>query len=220
MKICFQINVYEKTYREMFDWRLDHYLKVVNYDFDEYILVVNNVSNREDVIERAKKFPKFSIYFAGDNDQEVLKHFDLFDLGKAYVYTIPHLYTIFYTTCDYIFHISEDIDNLVIDNFIEDSVEMMKNESIISTIPDWGYEQLDGHYYENGFDVTIGFSDQIYIINKKMFDKPEYYKFSHPFSNRYPDYGGECFEKRIDSYMMCNNLKRAVHKKSKYTHKR
>ena len=50
------------------------------------------------------------------------------------------------------------------------------------------------------FYIGCGFSDQCYLVRTEDF-RQRIYNESHPASARYPRYGGELFEKRIDSWL-------------------
>ena len=218
MSIAFQINVYEKTYRNVLENVLESFLEKFP-EFDEYIFIDNGVNDKEHLRKLLEKFLQFVLYTTGEKDEEVLEHFDLKDLQIAYKYTIPHLYSIYFSKSDYILHISEDILDLQIENYVEDSVKLLENNSdIISTIPNWGALEHESFEYRDNFGIAFGFTDQIYILRKDKFNDQSFYKYFHADSLRYPDYGGECFEKRVNSYMKCLNLKRAIHKNSSYKH--
>jgi hypothetical protein len=76
---------------------------------------------------------------------------------------------------------------------------------------------------ESKYDDTLnaygfGFSDQMYLIRSADFRQP-IYQYYDPASERYPKYGGELFEKRVDSWMRQNNFLRATYKNGSYLHK-
>jgi imidazoleglycerol phosphate dehydratase HisB len=218
MSITFQINVYEKTYKNVLESTLESFLKILP-KFDEYVFIDNGVVDKEHLRKLLENFPQFVLYTTGEHDEEVLTHFDIKDLGVAYKYTIPHLYSIYFSKSDYIMHVSEDILDLQIENFVEDSVKLLENNSdIISTIPNWGAINIESHEYRENFGIAFGFSDQVYVLKKDRFNDKIFYNYYHVDSQRYPNYGGESFEKRINSYMRCLNLKRAIHKNSSYRH--
>ena len=218
MSVTFQINVYEKTYKDILETRLENFLKILP-KFDEYVFIDNGVVDKEHLRKLLEKFPQFDLYTTGERDEEVLNHFDMKDLGIAYKYTIPHLYSIYFSKSDYIMHVSEDILDLQIENFVEDSVKLLENNSdIISTVPNWGAIYLESSEYRDNFGIAFGFSDQIYILKRDRFNDKIFYNYYHIDSQRYPDYGGESFEKRVNSYMRCMNLKRGIHKNSSYRH--
>lgn len=101
---------------------------------------------------------------------------------------------------------------------------MEQNPSIVVANPVWNFhydeakaeaecESADGRFY-----IGYGFSDQCYLINTEVF-KDRIYGYHHPASDRYPSYGGELFEKRVDSFMRSLNKKRLVVKDVSYVSK-
>jgi hypothetical protein len=58
----------------------------------------------------------------------------------------------------------------------------------------------------------------MYLIRTEDFRAPIYEEINEA-SNRYPKYGGELFEKRIDSWMRNHSHTRASSKKYSYIHK-
>ncbi|KAA6316250.1 hypothetical protein EZS27_033413 [termite gut metagenome] len=68
------------------------------------------------------------------------------------------------------------------------------------------------------FYIGYGFSDQCYLVRTADF-KAKIYDYSHPISKRYPKYGGELFEKRIDSFMRSKGRLHLTSTKETYIHK-
>lgn len=109
--------------------------------------------------------------------------------------------------------------------WIEAAIEQMeKDRNVVVANPVWNYrydeakdeslcESEDGNFY-----MGYGFSDQCYLINTEFFKAP-IYSFHHPDSDRYPRYGGELFEKRVDAYMRVNEKKRLTAKNVSYISK-
>ena len=221
--IAFQTSCYEKSYQHLLiDKTVYHYLSQFSEDtFQEKHIIVNNVSSAIGItrIKQAiGEFDDINFVFSDARAEEVLKFFNLSisDFGSSLYYSLQHFTGIFRTTCDYLFHVSEDcgIDNLD-SNFIKESIEMLEsNEKYIIAMPRWCNEDnaIEKAEPDKGnFFIQYGFTDQIYIIKTKKF-KEDIYHYSHPRSTRYPSYGGECFEKRVDSFMRCNQYYGIVHK--------
>ena len=68
------------------------------------------------------------------------------------------------------------------------------------------------------FHIGTGFSDQCYLVRTEEF-RQRIYNETHPASARYPKYGGELFEKRVDSWMQNHGHLRATYKHGHYIHK-
>lgn len=85
--------------------------------------------------------------------------------------------------------------------------------------PVWNY-QFGEAYQEavekrGDFLISHGFSDQCYLIRTREFQSKIYNEHNQS-SERYPKYGGELFEKRVDSYMRNHERLRATYKKLSY----
>ena len=226
MSVCFQVNVYDKTIDGMVDTRIEYYLNsFIGYEFKEKFIVVNNISDRKLAEDKLQKFSKeFKIIFV--ESQDIEKIYSNFGLKKEEIlsgfnYSAPHYVTLYHTTSDYVLHISEDIEFKKIDkSYIEDSIEYLeKSDDYISSMPkSWaGSECLEIETDLGMMYTAKGWSDQMFILKTKIFKKC-IYNYKHSISNRYPIYGGECFEKRIDSYMMIENKFRLIHKINEYKH--
>ena len=68
------------------------------------------------------------------------------------------------------------------------------------------------------FYIGRGFSDQCYLVRTEEFRR-RIYNESHPASARYPCYGGELFEKRVDSWVRNHGHLLATYKHGHYLHK-
>jgi hypothetical protein len=71
---------------------------------------------------------------------------------------------------------------------------------------------------DDQFYYGYGFSDQMYLVRTADFRAPIYEEINDA-SERYPKYGGELFEKRVDSWMRNNGNIRATSKQTSYIHK-
>jgi hypothetical protein len=81
-------------------------------------------------------------------------------------------------------------------------------------------EARDESSEETGdFHIGFGFSDQCWLVRTEDFRAP-IYNHSYPVSARYPDYGGELFEKRVDSWMRTTGALRGTYKEGSYVHQR
>jgi hypothetical protein len=58
----------------------------------------------------------------------------------------------------------------------------------------------------------------MYLVKTADFKAPIYNE-THPESERYPEYGGELFEKRVDSWMRRHDYQRLTFKHGSYIHK-
>lgn len=69
----------------------------------------------------------------------------------------------------------------------------------------------------DNFYLGYGFSDQCYLVKITDF-REAIYNETNIASQRYPAYGGELFEKRVDSWMRNHEYFRATYKHGSYIH--
>ena len=104
--------------------------------------------------------------------------------------------------------------------WIDHGIELLNTSSDFAVVnPIWNYMSLESKHEAIGkykdFYKSVGFSDQCYLIKTNLF-KDDIYHYQSIDSNRYPAYGGELFEKRVDSFLRCRGYYRAVWPKSSY----
>jgi len=230
--ITFETKCYEN------DWEFilkGSYLKQMvarcNVDFDFKQLIINNVKNRELVEQYAQLKVKEGVidayYFAEDTEEVVLNFFNIpkESFGKGFVYSISELTGIYKCTTDYLLHFSSDAypaRNAVKSNWIDEAIQLMSSNSqyVVATLH-WNHLFLDAKAESYGCDKNFwtaqGMSDQCYLIPINIFRK-EIYNEKHLYSERYPEYGGELFEKRVDAFLRNKNYYRLIYKKASYIH--
>ncbi len=223
------MSCYENTWKEVIDSKLEKNLSLFSKDlFKEKRLIVNNVNSFWNVFEYFKrKHEEIQTWGTWDEEvnEEILSTFGLSlkDFTIGLYYSIQHLSGIYLTECDYLLHVSEDCDISGLDDFfiVESIQEMEKSRRYIVAFPRWcpdiedNFEQVlpkTGVFY-----YQYGFTDQVYLIKTEIF-KRNIYRHKHPMSERYPSYGGECFEKRVDAYMRMERMYGIVHREYEYKH--
>ncbi len=226
--VTFETKVWEK------DWEYvlkgDYLAKMIancNFNFTKKHVIINNVKNRilvEKLCEQKIKEGIIDNYFVVDDyESEVLNHFDLtIDSFKGgYCYSSAELVGIYICETEYLLHFSSDsfpVNNKV--TWIDSALDIMNlNPHILVANPTWNnkFEEAKIESFDeiNDFYVGYGFSDQVYLIRKTDFFKRIYHE-KNSASDRYPKYGGELFEKRVDSFMRNNEKLRITHKGSSY----
>jgi hypothetical protein len=226
MKVSFSINIYEGNYKKvLLDGFLKQQLDIIDYDFCSKNITMTDIGDAQDAIEFIhSQFPDFMVYDTKLDCDKVLNNFNLKkeDINPTY-YSIQHFNQIYHNDSDYHFNISSDCPLQIYDkNFIDDAIKIMEeNDKIISAIPSWNqfFEDRKSESFAQigNFYVVDGFADQMYLIKMSEF-KRDIYHCNHPKSERYPPYGGNSFEKRIDSYMNTFDKYRITHSKSYYIH--
>ena len=226
--VTFETKVYEN------DWEYilkGNYLKKIisnnNYNFDRRIVLINNVRN----VEKVKKYAQLKViegvidafYVVEGYAHEALT---LLNLSKdsfngGYYYSIAELVSIYLCETDFLLHYSSDSFIVRTDvNWIDCAKKIFSQRNdILVANPTWNFRfneakkesiaQIDDFY------LGFGFSDQCFLIRTNDF-RQKIYNEKHLDSQRYPLYGGELFEKRVDSYMRLNNKYRITHKKNTY----
>lgn len=222
--VTFETKVYEN------DWEFilkGNYLKKCiannNYNFHKRVVLINNVKN----VEKVKKYAQLKIdegvidafYVVEEYADEALSFFniDKDSFGGGYFYSIAELVSVFLCETDYLLHFSSD--SYIVksdDNWIDSAITLFEKRSdILVANPTWNfrYEEAKRESFDETKDFYLGygFSDQCFLIRTKDFKK-QIYNETNLESNRYPKYGGELFEKRVDSYMR-NNKKYRISSK-------
>lgn len=194
-------------------------------------LIINNIKNRELVESYAKRKVAEGVidvyYFTEDTEEEVLNFFKLTkeSLGKGFVYSISEFTGIYKCKTDFLLHFSSDAyltQKAKKSTWILEAIEQMKNNNtFIVATPCWNHLYLSAKAESYGttgnFYLAQGFSDQCYLIPVKIFQQ-KIYNEKHPYSERYPQYGGELFEKRVDSFLRTHDYYRLIYKKASYIH--
>jgi hypothetical protein len=229
--VTFETKVWEKDWEYILKGNyLNNIISVNNFRFAKKQIIINNVKNRnlvEKFCEKKVKEGVIDCYFSvEDFEAEVLKHFDLkHDSFKGgYYYSIAELLGIYKCQTKYLLHYSGDSYlKKTGQNWINDAIEVMEqNANIWVANPSWK-DTLDEAKNESfdeieKFYLGYGFSDQCYLVRTEDFSQ-KIYNDKNPISERYPKYGGELFEKRVDAFMRNNEKIRITHKFTSYVHK-
>lgn len=228
--VTFEIKVYENDWEYLL--KGDYLAKIIsrcNYNFKNKILFINNVND----INLVKKFADKKIeegvidryYVVEDFSSETLNYFDIQkeSFYGGYYYSISELVSIYLCETDYLLHFSSDsyLEESQI-NWIDEAIGIFQErEDIIVANPTWNFayhEAKKESVSEIGnFYLGYGFSDQCYLVRTDVFKK-KIYNESNLESERYPKYGGELFEKRVDSYMRNHEKYRITSKVISYVH--
>jgi hypothetical protein len=200
------------------------------YPFSEKILMINNVKKPSVVSKCAERairqgwITKYVIV-----EQHAAEALDFFSisresLGIGYPYSIAELVGIFLCRSDFLLHYAGDSMPATSSDWVSRAVRLMSQDpriKVCSLNPGADYGEAMKNSTEQTEDFYIaecGFSDQCYLIRAKDF-RGRIYNESHPASARYPKYGGELFEKRVDSWLRNNRHFGAGYKHAYYIHK-
>lgn len=229
--VTFEIKLYENDWKFLLigDY-LDKIIARCNYNFERKVLFINNVND----IEKVKKYADKKIIkgvideyiVVEDFVKAALKYFNVNDesFNGGYFYSIAELVSIYLCKTDYLLHFSSDsyLEESKV-NWIDKAINVFKeNKDIIVANPVWNFAyneaKQESLYEMEDFFVGHGFSDQCYLIRIDVF-KNQIYNEKNIKSGRYPQYGGELFEKRVDSFMRNHNKLRITSKEISYIHK-
>jgi hypothetical protein len=227
--ITFETKCYED------DWEIvlksDRLFKMIsyhNYPFTERILYINNVKDVHQVAECAQRWVDagvLSSYAVVDAyADEALRFFDIdkSSFRGGYYYSISELVSLYRATTEYVLHMSSDSILAGHLDWIPQAIQTFKQyPSVKVANPTWNFRydeaQAESHSEDTNFYFGYGFSDQCYLVSTQDF-RARIYNEHHPASERYPVYGGELFEKRVDSWMRNHSFQRITFKHGSYIH--
>jgi len=219
------------------DWerilKTDH-LRVLaehnGYPFASRILMINNVSDPAEVCRSAQRavddgrLTRFAL--VEDHADKALDFFGLTrdDLGRGYVYSIAELVAIYLCETEYLLHFSGDSFLPAPCEWIPRALAMFEADHRVRVAnPTWNenYQEARRESFDETSDwyIGFGFSDQCYLIRTADF-RGRIYGECHPASARYPTYGEELFEKRVDSWMRNHGWVRITYRHGSYHHLR
>jgi len=228
--VTFETKCYEKDWEILLKTgRLEAMIARSQFEFSERILYINNVNDPDKVKLYAERFKERGIItghvLVEEHADEALAFFGLNrdSFNGGYYYSIQELVGIYCCRSDYLLHFSSD--SILEGSFpwIEKGIDLLNRDPRIRTINCvWNRkhcEARDNAFEENDdFWIGHGFSDQCYLIRTADF-RSRIYDESHPASERFPAYGGELFEKRVDAWGQNNGYLLATYKHGGYLSK-
>ncbi len=211
--------------------RLTQLAKRNRYPFAERVVMINNVTNYDRVVRHAEAAVERGLItkyvVVKDHAAAALEFFDIRpdSFGTGYVYSIAELVSIFICATDYLLHFASDClpddgyewvpkaiamfdtdPRIRVANLLWDATEHPANSPKCEST-----DETDEFY------LGYGFSDQCYLVRTADFHT-SIYNETNPTSDRYPKYGGNLFEKRVDSWMRNREYLRATYKFGSYRH--
>jgi hypothetical protein len=229
MQVTLETKCWERDWESLLEpGRLQSLARDNQFEFAERVLMINNVNDYARVCDRAQKAVEQGwitrYVVVRDFAQEALQFFNLSveSLGKGYVYSIAELVSIFLCRTEFLLHFAGDTAPRWPRSWIEQAIGLMNSDSRIKVANlnwdlDFKEARADSEFQTPDFYVGHGFSDQCFLIRTCDYRAPIYNE-SHVLSGRYPKYGGELFEKRVDSWMRNHGWLRATFKHGSYFH--
>ena len=209
--------------------RLLHLRNHSGNDASKFLIFINNCDNPKGPATRCELFLSRGVidgyYVVAEHEKKVLDFFGLtreaFTTG--YYYSIAELTALYLCKdADFLCHFASDVLPLKGEPWIADAMTLMEqNPKIKAANLTWNNDFAGARaesFDEHGkWFFSQGFSDQNYLVRVADF-RQRIYDQTHPASRRYPTYGGELFEKRVDSWMRNRGCWRATHKELSYGH--
>ncbi|WP_245851007.1 glycosyltransferase family 2 protein [Paenibacillus herberti] len=228
--VTFETKCYEQDWQQLLlSDRLRRAIEFHAYPFAERILYINNVERPELVSQHAQKLVDTGVLTSyvvvEEHSEEALRFFGLSreDFQGGYWYSIAELVSIYLCRTEYLLHYAGDcmLENAA--KWVEPALERMRLQPSIvcaNPVPNGWFEDArrEAMLTRGDFHYGYGFSDQCYLIRTMDF-RARIYGEKHPASERYPAYGGQLFEKRVDAWMRCSGLLRLTWRHDCYWHR-
>lgn len=227
--VTFETKVWEGDYRVVLtEDRLASAIGHNCFEFATRVVYVNNVDSMRAVRLRARSLVSAGVVddvvFVEDYAESALDHFGLTadDLGRGYVYSISELVSLYLAATDYVLHFAGDTVLSQTYDWLPGALDLLARRQDVAVVnaswaPDLAAAEAESVERDGDFLLGYGFSDQMYLVRTSEFSR-RIYGESHPASDRYPDYGGELFEKRVDSWMRNHRRLRATWTGGHYAH--
>lgn len=231
MTITFETKVWENDWELVLKTsRLEDLVKRCDHHFDHRVLYINNVKNPLEVETHAKRWIDKGVIdqfvHVHEHAEAALDFFNLSKekLGKGYYYSIAELVSIYLTKTKYLLHFSSDAipEKNISHPWLQSGIDLLEKDPKVKVFNlTWNHRykeatnesfDKDDHFY-----YGYGFSDQMYLVRAADLKAPIYEEVNTA-SERYPSYGGELFEKRVDSWMRNHQFLRATYKHGSYLH--
>jgi hypothetical protein len=228
--VTFETKCYEKDWKIVLrTGRLEAMIRRNCFEFADRVLYINNVNDPDRVRYYAERLKVQGVItehvLVDDHADEALAFFglDRESFKGGYYYSIQELVGIYRCRTNYLLHFSGDS---VLDgpfSWIDPALDRLNEDPRVKVATClWNGKaheaEEESQEQDSDFWLGYGFSDQCYLVRTSDFRAPIYGE-RHPASERFPVYGGELFEKRVDAWMRSHCFLRAVYKHGSYLHK-
>ncbi|MFA6473933.1 MAG: hypothetical protein WCV85_03575 [Patescibacteria group bacterium] len=228
--VTYETQCYENDYEYILTGdRLERAIKNCNYNFEKRIVLVNKVFNKRKVAQLCEKNIARGVideyHFSNDYIKEALKFFSIKESSfkGGLNFSRAQLVGLYLCKTEYLLHFTTDsyIEKNNSSQWISEAIKLMETESkYVCANPCWN-EKYEGAKAESLTEIRdwyigYGFSDNCYLVPTHVFKNKIYNEYNQA-SDRYPGYAGECFEKRVDSYMRNHGLLRLTNKHISFT---
>ena len=210
--------------------RIERTIDLSGYNFAKRTLCINNVDDMAKVTRHAERLVSSGILtdfiIVRDHEKAALEFFELSreDLTSGFVYSIAELVGLFVCSTEYLLHYSGDSRPLKKTPWLDSALARMEKDSrakVANLTWNANYSEAAAESFaeDDNFYIGYGFSDQNYLVRTADFRSPAVYHEKNPLSERYPGYGGELFEKRVDSWMRNHEHYRLTYRFGAYEHR-
>lgn len=193
-------------------------------------LLINNVAFPHRVVETAQDLLArqivHEIVVVADHLDAALDHFRLTRdmLGAGLPYSSAELVGLFTCPTEFLCHFAGDCVMGHTSDWIGEGIELLRRRVDIAVVsPLWNgslREALEESPQQDGdYLLGHGFTDQCYLVRAAELKSANLLRF-HPASDRYPKYGGDLFEKRVDSWLRLESKFRTIDPRATCLHLR
>jgi hypothetical protein len=210
--------------------RIERMVERSRFKFAKKTLIINNVEAPERVAAYAQRLVDRGVLtdyrIVREHEADALDFFGLSRdaLGAGYVYSIAELVGIYVCRTDFLLHYSGDSAPAEATPWIEAALDRFATDARVKVANlTWNrnYAEAASESFSEDADFYsgYGFSDQMYLVRVADFRNAAVYHDTNPVSERYPGYGGELFEKRVDSWMRNHEFHRITYRHGSYIHR-
>lgn len=227
--VTFETKVWEGDYRIVLDpARIGETVGRNRFDFAARTIFVNNVDDVTAAVRMARVLVADGlvddVVVVEEHASDALARFGLTrdDLGRGYVYSVSELVSLHLCRTDFLLHFSGDSVLAQPCDWLPSALELFARRSDLSVVnaswtADLAAAESESFDRDGDFLLGHGFSDQMYLVRTAEMARPIYGE-THPDSERYPEYGGELFEKRVDAWMRNHGRLRGTWTGGHYVH--
>jgi hypothetical protein len=227
--VTLETKCWEGDYRKILaPGRLQALAETNMYLFAERWLMINNVRSYARVCRMAEAAVRERVLtkyiIVEEHARAALEFFEIdrASFGRGYVYSISELVSLYLCTSDYLLHFAGDCHPNAVCDWLPQTVDFLGvhpevKVANLSWICPHSPPVSEAEKITEDFYIGYGFSDQCYFVRTAEFRQPIYNE-QNPASARYPVYGGELFEKRVDAWMRNHGHLRATYRHGAYRH--
>lgn len=227
--VSVETKVWEGDWRVVLDpaW-IEAVVTRSRFDFARRTVFVNNVDAPPRVLRRARRLVDAGlvddVVLVEEHADDALARFGLTReaLGRGYVYSISELVSLHLCRTEHLLHFSGDSLLAQPYDWVPAALDLLERRPEVAVVnaswtPDLAAVEAESSDRDAEFLLGQGFSDQMYLVRTTDLARPVYGE-THPASERYPAYGGELFEKRVDAWMRNHDRLRATWTGGHYVH--